>query len=269
MIQNTNPADATATAAVNLASYVSANWEKIVLSATIVLLSFVMIRALRLLMTRLGKEYDLPPKSVRLLNTIITYSVAIFAVAGLLSVFNVQLYSLIMSLGIISVVVVLGSQLIISNLLGGTVVYIEKPFMVGDLIKIGNDLGVVQNISFRSTVLKSNTGLIITVPNSTFLTTSIVNYTRTQGYLVDVPFVMPVETDVSGLIESIHQNRGSIPGFNSDHPEALFKTGISEKEIQYRLHFWVSDPGRADDARSKVIDIIGRCYRQRSHRDSA
>jgi small-conductance mechanosensitive channel len=161
---------------------------------------------------------------------------------------------------VISAVVILGSQLLISNLLGGTVVYIEKPFLVGDLIKVGGNMGVVQGISIRATTLKGLNGLNITIPNSTFLTTSITNYTRTKHYLVKVPFTMPRNVNISGLVDAIKAHASSIPGLVADSREELYKTGISEDDIQYELQLWISDPRKSDEARSRAIDIIGQYY---------
>jgi hypothetical protein len=51
-----------------------------------------------------------------------------------------------------------------------------------------------------------------------------------------------------------------------DQVEQLYKTGISKDDIQYELRFWVTDPRQSDDARSRVIDIIGQFYPQRAQR---
>ncbi len=126
--------------------------------------------------------------------SLVTYVIFIMALVIVLAVFNIQLYPLILSVGVISAVVVLGSQLLISNLLGGTVVYVEKPFLKGDLIRVGDNMGIVQGVSIRATTLKGLNGLNITIPNSTFLTTPITNYTRTKQYLIKVPFTMPRES---------------------------------------------------------------------------
>ena len=131
------------------------------------------------------------PQTTRMIVSLVTYVIFIMALVIVLAVFNIQLYPLILSVGVISAVVVLGSQLLISNLLGGTVVYVEKPFLKGDLIKVGDNMGVVQGVSIRATTLKGLNGLNITIPNSTFLTTPITNYTRTKHYLIKVPFTMP------------------------------------------------------------------------------
>jgi small-conductance mechanosensitive channel len=253
---SSNPADATTQAAVALADFLYGNWHRLLLSVALLVLAFVVIRLLKKVILELGKDYHLPPQTVRMIVSLISYVIFILAIVIVLAVFNIQLYPLILSLGVISAVVVLGSQLLISNLLGGTVVYIEKPFLKGDLIKVGDNLGVVQGISIRATTLKGLSGPDITIPNSTFLTTPITNYTRTKHYLIKVSFTMPRAIDMSGLVDAIKARAASIPGLMTDRGEELYKKGISKDDIQHELQFWISDPRQSDDARSHIIDII-------------
>jgi small-conductance mechanosensitive channel len=260
MFQSTNPADATTQAALTLADFFYSNWNRILLSIAILVIAYILTRMFKGLVLEAGKSYHLPPQTTRMIVTLVSYGVFIIAFVSVLAVFDIQLYPLILSLGILSAVVVLGSQLLISNLLGGAVVYIEKPFLKGDLIKVGDSMGTVQGISIRATTLRGLNGLDITIPNSTFLTTSITNYTRTRHYLVKVPFTMPRDIILSGLVDTIKAHASSIPGFASDRGDELYKMGISKDDIQYELHFWVSDPRKSDAAKSKVIDIISQFY---------
>jgi small conductance mechanosensitive channel len=261
---NSNPADATTQAFVTLTNFLYANWYRIILSLATLIGAFVLTRLLRRIILELGKDYHLPPQTARMIVSLATYVIFILALVIVLAVFDIQLYPLILSLGVISAVVVLGSQLLISNLLGGTVVYIEKPFLKGDLIKVGDNLGVVQGISIRATSLRGLNGLDITIPNSTFLTTPITNYTRTRHYLVTVPFTMPRDINLSGLVDAVKSRAASVPALAPDRGEQLYKMGISKDDIQYELHFWVTDPRQSDDARSHVIDIIGQFYPARA-----
>jgi small-conductance mechanosensitive channel len=257
---SSNPADAITQAAVTLADFFYNNWSRILLSVVTLIAAFILTRLVKGVLIGLGKNYHLPPQTTRMVVSLVSYVIFIIALVIVLAVFNIQLYPLILSIGVISAVVVLGSQLLISNLLGGTVVYVEKPFLKGDLIRVGDNLGVVQGVSIRATTLKGLNGLNITIPNSTFLTTPITNYTRTKQYLIKVPFTMPREINLSGLVDAVRAHASSVPGLAPDQGEQLYKMGISKDDIQYELHFWVTDPRQSDDARSRIIDIIGQFY---------
>jgi len=264
-LQFTKQVDTTTQVALNLVSFFYDNWYKILLSIAILLAALAIVRSLKIASGRVGREYSLPPKTTWMINTIITYGMLTLAVISILAVFNVQLYSLIVSLGFFSAVLVLGTQIIISNLLGGIVISIEKSFIVGDVIKVGDNIGVVEGINIRSTIMRSLNGLVITVPNSTFLTTPITNYTRSQQYLIKMPFSTPRAADLSRLSDVVRSGASSIPGFVSDRGVSIFKTGVGKDDVQYELQFWVTDPRISDDARSRVVDIIDDFYSQFYH----
>lgn len=269
MLQSTNTADAITQATLNLVSFLYGNWNKLLLSIAILAVAFLVIRFLKIAFAQIGKDYKLPPKLLRTLNTVVTYGILILAIINILAVFNIQLYSLIVSLGLISAVIVLGSQLVISNLLGGTIVYIEKPFEIDDVIKVGENTGIVEGISFRSTTMRGLNGLVITIPNSTYLTTPITNFTRTRQYLVKLLFTAPRDVNMSGLLDTIRSKASSVPGFLADKGEALHKMGINKDNVDYELQFWVSDPRASDNARSCIIDIIGQFLPSKSQTPGA
>jgi hypothetical protein len=71
---------------------------------------------------------------------------------------------------------------------------------------------------------------------------------------------MPRGIDLSGLRDAVRAHASSIPGFVPDRGEGLYKKGISKDDVQYELHFWVSDPREGEDARSRAIDVISQFY---------
>ncbi|HMK45924.1 MAG TPA: mechanosensitive ion channel domain-containing protein [Methanocella sp.] len=252
-----------------LAGFLYYNWHRLLLSLFILALAYLVIRLVKGLIFQLGKDYGISDRKIRTLAMLATYTVLTIAFVNILAVFDVQLFPLILSLGVLSVVVVLGSQLLISNMLGGVVVYIEKPFAVSDLIRVGDNMGTVQSISIRATTLKGQDGLAITVPNSTFLTTPIINYTSTKRYRVEVSFTMPRNVDLAGLVDAVWKDAATVPGFIAEIAGQLYKTGISEGGFNYELRFWVSDPRKTGAARSRVIDIINDFYPETPGEESA
>ena len=163
-------ADSTTKAVVFIVSFFSDNWDKIIYTFIIIIIAFILIRTFRAINTRIGKEKELSRGTVNFLNSVIKYGILFLAAINILGVYSfTYVYSLILSLGLISVVIALGSQTIISNLLGGVIVYLERPFKAGDIIKIGDNIGEVLGISFRTTAIKGLNGLNIVIPNSTFL----------------------------------------------------------------------------------------------------
>src|SRR4030081_1705874 len=82
------------------------------------------------------------------------------------------------SFSVVGLVIGLSLQDILKNFFAGVWVLVERPFRIGDTIEVGADSGVVEEISFRTTMLKTPDAREVIVPNAIFMTNSVVNLTR-------------------------------------------------------------------------------------------
>lgn len=107
--------------------------------------------------------------SVRLIIVILSF----FFMLG--SVFSMNVPSLIAGLGIGGLAIALAAQETLQNLLGSFVIFLDKPFTVGDLVKTGDIQGKVESIGFRSTRLRTVEKSYITVPNKKMIESGLDN----------------------------------------------------------------------------------------------
>lgn len=104
----------------------------------------------------------------------------IYIIAGFLviSELGYDLSGLVTGLGLGGVVFAFAAQDIAKNLFGGISILFDKPFVVGDWIEMGTYSGTVEDISFRSTKIRTVEDTVVTVPNSTIANESIINWSR-------------------------------------------------------------------------------------------
>lgn len=106
--------------------------------------------------------------------------VFVIVVAALLTSHNLGLNitSLIASLSIGGLALGLAAQDTLGNLFGAVSVFLDKPFRLGDRVRIGDIDGVVEEIGLRSTRIRNLDGHLITIPNKTMGNATITNITR-------------------------------------------------------------------------------------------
>lgn len=100
------------------------------------------------------------------------------------AIWGINVGALFTGVGLAGLAVSMAAQDQIRNLLGGVVIITEKPFTIGDKIQSPSVLGVVEDITFRSTRLRTPNGDLQVVPNATLSNEPIENLSR-----VDVPHV--------------------------------------------------------------------------------
>lgn len=96
---------------------------------------------------------------------------------------NIKIGGVLASLGVTGLAVALAAQETLSNLWGSIVILADRPFFLGDRVKIGADEGVVEHIGIRSTRLRTLSGDVITIPNRTVAAASVLNYSKTTQQL--------------------------------------------------------------------------------------
>src|SRR5690606_42111412 len=99
-------------------------------------------------------------------------------VGGLLLVQHVgyPITSLLGGLGIGGLAVALAAQDTLANVFGSVIIFTDKPFKVGDWVKIGDVIGDVESIGFRSTRIRTWPKTLVTIPNKIIANTQVENW---------------------------------------------------------------------------------------------
>ena len=103
----------------------------------------------------------------------------ILGLAAVLELWGIKIGPIIAGLGLFGVAVALGAQDLFKNLISGIMILMEKRFTVGDVILVSGEVeGVVEQIGFRSTLVRRFDSTPVMVPNYKFAEQSVTNYTR-------------------------------------------------------------------------------------------
>ena len=132
------------------------------------------------------------------------------------------------------------SQAVLSNLISGFVLLLERPIRVGDLIDVDGTYGNVEKIGLRCTRIRTGANIHIIVPNNKLLEGKVLNWTlsdkvvRTQVN-VGVIYGSPVD-EVTRLLRKATNEHKKI----KDHPEPtiLFRD-FGDDALLFEVHFWI------------------------------
>ena len=114
-----------------------------------------------------GKKHKKDNTTGLFISKMLTVIIIIFAVFIILTELGYNVNALITSLGIGGVVIALAAQDVAKNFFGGVTIITDKPFKVGDWIERGDIEGYIEDITVRSTRVRSLNGALKIIPNST------------------------------------------------------------------------------------------------------
>jgi MscS family membrane protein len=169
---------------------------------------------------------------------------------------GLNITAMIASLSIGGLALGLAAQDTVANLFGAVAVYLDKPFQVGDWVRIDSVSGSVESIGLRSTRLRNADGHLITVPNKTMGNATITNVTRRPNIKTEmnigIPYYTPAEK-VTRALEILKEVYGKHP-MTEDLIVSFNRFADSALNINV-VHWWRSTDARAHLAGMQELNL--------------
>lgn len=230
-----------------------------VLSAIVVLYAFII--AAWIIQELLGQAMRLraavDPGVAHSIVTISRYAIIAIGILLTLTVMGLDLSTLTIIGGGLSIGVGFGLQQIVANFISGLVLLFEQTLRPGDTIDLNGQLGTVQKLNIRSTIVRTNDNVEIIVPNETFLTSQLTTYTRTNRHVrMRLPFGVSYDSDpyqVRDLLAKAVERHGLV--LANPAPIVQFM-GFGESSLDFNLLVWIDQPHRMPQIRSDLYFML-------------
>ncbi|MEO3945745.1 mechanosensitive ion channel family protein [Gorillibacterium sp. CAU 1737] len=195
-----------------------------------------------------------------LVENVVTYVVNFIAILLILSQFNFNLGPLLAGAGVVGLAIGFGAQSIVKDIITGFFIIFEDQFAVGDVIQTGTYRGSVESIGLRVTTIRSWTGEIHILPNSTIL--AVTNYSMSHSIsVVDLsfPYTEDVDKAIEGLRPLLHQLYEANPNVVSEPiVHGIQSLGESQAAVRISLECL---PGTRQDVVRELNQELERKWR--------
>jgi len=151
------------------------------------------------------------------------------------------LSALLAGLGIGGLAVALAAQDTLKNFFGSIMIMLDKPFSVGQRVLVEGIDGVVENIGFRSTRVRTLTGHLVTVPNEKMATNSVENVGRRPSIrrLTNITITYDTPPDkVQRALEIIREILENHEGMNPDFPPRAYFNEFNDASLNIMMIYW-------------------------------
>lgn len=176
---------------------------KIVAAVLIYVIGRFIIKKLLALVKKTKGYEKLDPTVRSFTDNFVKALLYVILVICIISVLGVPIASVITVLASAGVAVGLALQGALSNLAGGIMMLVTRPFQVGDYISDGTNAGTVKEINLFYTVLMTPDNCRITIPNGTLMNASVTDYSASGTRRVDLSFVCAFDSDIAFVQNTI------------------------------------------------------------------
>jgi small-conductance mechanosensitive channel len=146
----------------------------------------------------------------------------------------------------------LAMQDVLQNFVAGVFIYTDRPFRIGDWIEWEGNSGIVEDISFRVTRVRTFDNELLTVPNSQLTDGVIKNPVAKDTLRLQVPFGIGYDDDIDAATDVIASEAESHPDILDDPAPSVRLTELGDSSVVLTSRIWISNPSRADFVKTKA-----------------
>ncbi|MBI5245738.1 MAG: mechanosensitive ion channel [Elusimicrobia bacterium] len=181
--------------------------------------------------------------------------IAIGAALFVLSNLGFNVTSMVAGLGIGGIAVALAAQAVLGDLFSAMAIYLDKPFVVGDTIKVGDVAGTVEHIGVKTTRVRSISGEMLVFPNSALTSSRIQNFKELTERRSLLAFSVPADTHPSILKKIPGHGRAAVGKAKDARLERAHLVGVRDGGLEFELVFYVrgTDYNAYMDAQETVL----------------
>jgi small conductance mechanosensitive channel len=215
----------------------------LLLIAFFLLATIVVSRRVQGLVRRISERTQAPREIADLLGRIARIAILLVGVLLVLGQLGLSaaVVSFVAGLGVAGIVIGFALQDIIKHFAAGVLLLMLRPFRIGDAVRIGAFEGRVEDVQLRATVLKTDAGDEVLIPNADVYNSAIVNMSRYDLHRHTIALQLPADLGLESTRAALAQAIGAVPGVAADPPPSVAATTLDGQALTVELRFWVDE----------------------------
>lgn len=172
---------------------------------------------------------------------VLYYVILTLGLLGALQTLGLQLSSLTVALGALSVGIGFGLQNIVNNFVSGLILLFERPIQVGDWIEVEGTRGRVTRIGTRSVNIVTSDNIDILVPNGSFISNQVINWSHGDPRVrLRLPIGVAYGSDLAHVVEVLLASAESVTEVLADPEPTVLFDAFGESSVNLELAIWIN-----------------------------
>lgn len=200
--------------------------------------------------------------SISFTMTVAKYGLLGIGVVTALDAAGIQTATVLASLGIAGLTIGFAARDALSNLISGILIYIDRPFVIGDLVEIEDFYGRVDKITLRSTRIISSDGKMLAVPNAEVINKTVASYTNFPHLRLDIDVTVAINEDINRVRDILLELIAADEDYLKAPAPVLVVNQLNDYNVAVQLRAWLKDERQHVEKRfalrEKVFSTLSR-----------
>jgi len=175
------------------------------------------------------------------INSLIKYGILILGAVTAMDAAGIRTSALLTSLGIVGLTIGFAARDSLSNLISGLIIFLDRPFVIGDLVEVDGQYGKVDRITLRSTRIITVDGKMLAVPNLDMVNKTVTSYTNFPHLRLDLGVTISVHEDLDKARSILLDLVRDPEHYMTDPPPSVVVQQLNDYNVLLVLRVWINN----------------------------
>jgi small conductance mechanosensitive channel len=190
------------------------------------------------------------------LSTLAKYTLLIIGFVTALDSMGIKVGAVLASLGIAGLTIGFAARDSLSNIISGILIFLDRPFVIGDIVEIEGFYGRVEKITLRSTRIITSDGKMLAVPNTEIINKTVASYTNFPNLRLDIQVAIGVNEDIEKTRQVLFNLLADKPEFLAEPIPRVVVTSLNDYNVLLELQVWLKDERTHIENRYKLREEV-------------
>ena len=179
-----------------------------------------------------------------LVDNVYRYTVLGFGFIMAADQIGVNVGAALAGIGVVGIAVGFAAQDTLSNIIAGFLIFLDKPFMVGDWLHVADQVGEVSEITMRTTRIRTKNNTWVVIPNKKIIDEVLVNHSKHGETRIDVPVGIAYKENIPEAREVLLRAVKSLEGVANHPAPEVIVASLGGSSVDLEVRVWIN---RASD----------------------
>lgn len=227
------------------------------MGVVVLLFFYLLARVARFLVARSIRRVNATEHASRVVSRLVSMGIMVVGILVALGVMGINPGALVASLGLVSVGIGFALKDVIENFLAGITIILQRPFVIGDVVRFGDVEGVVEDVRVRDTIICMFDGRKVFVPNRSLFSGVVINSTANRRRRFDFQVGVEYTADPVRAARVAEEAVRGVEGILQEPPPLVVLEELGESSVNLRVFFWL-EPVASNplEVKSRVISTV-------------